>query len=427
MKRAWCWLMLFPLARNWASGAPRARPCRRGPAVSDKGPLSADVVFKNGNIYTNREGSPRAEAIAIKDGRIVQVGSTIEVAPYERVAPRVVDLKGRTVVPGLVDAHVHLSGIGAREATLNLEGIASLDAFLAAVKAEVAKKKSGEWVKGRGWIETFWKPPVFPTRGRSRQGCARQSRDPHASRRPCLHCQQRRIAHCRHRQDDGKPVRRRNLQGRFRRSERDAHRSRAEARGQAYPARDRRRSRALPSARRAARALPRLDGGADRRQLVGRGRSAAPPLQGRAHQAPHLRRRFGTGRRRGASSCSKGRRWANSADASRCAPSRFTTTARSARAAPRCSSPTPTRTKRRGSSRRKTTCWRRFSPTRSAAASRSRRTPSATAPTDPSWISTKRRSLRFPPPNAKSPNPAFASSMRRLSTPATPRASPSSA
>jgi len=76
----------------------------------------------------------------------------------------VVDLKGRTVVPGLVDAHVHLSGIGAREATLNLEGVTSLDAFLAAVKAEAATKKAGEWVKGRGWIETFWKPPVFPTR-----------------------------------------------------------------------------------------------------------------------------------------------------------------------------------------------------------------------------------------------------------------------
>jgi len=121
-------------------------------------------VFKNGSIYTNRDGAPRAEAIAVRDGRIVLVGTNLEVAPYERVAPRVVDLKGRTMLPGFVDAHVHLSGIGQREATLNLEGVASLEAFLGAVKAEVQKKKSGEWLKGRGWIETFWKPPVFPTR-----------------------------------------------------------------------------------------------------------------------------------------------------------------------------------------------------------------------------------------------------------------------
>jgi predicted amidohydrolase YtcJ len=48
--------------------------------------------------------------------------------------------------------------------TLNLEGIESLDAFLATVKARVDRAKPGEWVTGRGWIETFWKPPVFPTR-----------------------------------------------------------------------------------------------------------------------------------------------------------------------------------------------------------------------------------------------------------------------
>jgi len=163
MKRALGWLILLP----WLGAGIGCTPSSSLPSGSrcvEKGPARADVVFKNGNVYTNRDGAPRAEAIAIKDGRIVEVGSNIEIAPYERVAPRVVDLKGRTVLPGLVDAHVHLSGIGAREATLNLEGIATLEAFLAAVKAEVAKKKSGEWVKGRGWIETFWNPPVFPTR-----------------------------------------------------------------------------------------------------------------------------------------------------------------------------------------------------------------------------------------------------------------------
>jgi predicted amidohydrolase YtcJ len=125
---------------------------------------SADLVFKNGNIYTVSEQRPRAEAIAIKGNRIVFVGSNSEVRKYEGQRTRVVDLQGRTVVPGMTDSHCHLIGIGQREMTLNLEGTTSLEDFLSKVKARVDRMKPGEWVTGRGWIETFWKPPVFPTR-----------------------------------------------------------------------------------------------------------------------------------------------------------------------------------------------------------------------------------------------------------------------
>jgi hypothetical protein len=86
------------------------------------------------------------------------------VKKYEGKGTRVMDLKGKTVVPGLTDAHYHLAGVGQRELTLNLEGTTSLADFLAKVKARVDKTKPGEWVTGRGWIETFWQPPVFPTR-----------------------------------------------------------------------------------------------------------------------------------------------------------------------------------------------------------------------------------------------------------------------
>jgi len=124
----------------------------------------ADVVFKNGNIYTVNERQPHAEAIAVKAGKIIFVGSNADVKAYEGKGTRVVDLKGNTVVPGLTDSHYHLSGVGAREMNLNLEGITSLEGFLAKVKERVVRAKPGEWVTGRGWIETFWKPPVFPTR-----------------------------------------------------------------------------------------------------------------------------------------------------------------------------------------------------------------------------------------------------------------------
>lgn len=124
----------------------------------------ADLVFKNGNIYTVNERQPKAAAVAIKGDRIVFVGSNREAQKYVGKRTRVVDLNGKTMVPGMTDAHHHLSGVGFREMTLNLEGVTSLEEFLAKVKARVDQTWPGQWVTGRGWIETFWKPPVFPTR-----------------------------------------------------------------------------------------------------------------------------------------------------------------------------------------------------------------------------------------------------------------------
>jgi predicted amidohydrolase YtcJ len=125
---------------------------------------TADIVFKNGNIYTANDKEPRAEAIAVKADRIVFVGSNTAAQRYVGQNTHVVDLKGNTVLPGFTDSHQHLSGVGFREMTLNLEGTMSLEDFLAKVKARVEQAKPGEWVTGRGWIETHWQPPVFPTR-----------------------------------------------------------------------------------------------------------------------------------------------------------------------------------------------------------------------------------------------------------------------
>lgn len=125
---------------------------------------SADIVFKNGNVYTENDRAPKAQAIAVKGDRIVYVGSNAGVQRYVGGSTRVVDLQGKTVLPGFADAHQHLSGVGFREMTLNLEGTVSLDDLLAKLKARVDQTKPGEWVTGRGWIETHWQPPVFPTR-----------------------------------------------------------------------------------------------------------------------------------------------------------------------------------------------------------------------------------------------------------------------
>lgn len=106
-------------------------------------PESADIVFMNGNIYTVNERQPRAEAIAVKSGKIIFVGSNKDAKAYEAKGTRVVDLHGDTVVPGLTDSHYHLMGVGERELTLNLEGTTYSKTFLQRSKQESTAQKPG--------------------------------------------------------------------------------------------------------------------------------------------------------------------------------------------------------------------------------------------------------------------------------------------
>ena len=123
-----------------------------------------ELVAVNGNIYTLNEKQPHAEAFAVKDQRIAFVGSTADMAKLRSATTRVIDLGGKTVVPGLTDSHCHIFGIGEREMRLNLEGTHSLQDFLAKVRKQVSQTEKGKWITGRGWIETFWKPAEFPSR-----------------------------------------------------------------------------------------------------------------------------------------------------------------------------------------------------------------------------------------------------------------------
>lgn len=125
---------------------------------------TADSLFLNGNIYTVNDASPHAEAIAIKGDRILFVGPNDEAKRYSGAATRTIDLKGKTALPGLTDSHYHIFEVGEHLTHLNLESARSRESFLAKVKEAAAKTSPGQWVTGRGWIETFWTPPVFPTR-----------------------------------------------------------------------------------------------------------------------------------------------------------------------------------------------------------------------------------------------------------------------
>lgn len=124
----------------------------------------ADRVFTNGTIHTADDANPRAEAVAVRAGKIVFVGSTADTERYKGPDTEVIDIGGRTLVPGMVDGHYHLAGVGGREMTLNLEGTRSIEELLARVKERVDLAAPGAWVTGRGWIETPWNPRRFPTR-----------------------------------------------------------------------------------------------------------------------------------------------------------------------------------------------------------------------------------------------------------------------
>jgi predicted amidohydrolase YtcJ len=132
------------------------------PALASK--PTADTLFLNGNVYTGNPRQPRARAIGVAAGKIIYVGNDAGARRLTGTSTKTVDLKGATVLPGLTDAHCHLSGIGFREMTFNLEGCTSLDDFLARVKARCEAAEPGTWITGRGWIETFWTPQAFPTR-----------------------------------------------------------------------------------------------------------------------------------------------------------------------------------------------------------------------------------------------------------------------
>jgi predicted amidohydrolase YtcJ len=126
---------------------------------------AGSLVLTNGNIHTVDERRPHAEALIATDGRIVFVGSALEARQRAPHDAELIDLAGATVLPGLTDSHAHLAGIGQRELEFNLEGTASIADLQARLRQRVANTTPGEWTFGRGWIESRWTPPAFPTRG----------------------------------------------------------------------------------------------------------------------------------------------------------------------------------------------------------------------------------------------------------------------
>lgn len=124
---------------------------------------AADLIVTNARIYTADDSRPLVEAFAVRGNRIVFTGSAREAATLKGAATRVVDAGGRTVIPGMVDAHAHFAGLAQTLRAVDLVGTKSVTEVIARVQAKAATLPKGTWITGRGWDQNAWGDTRFPT------------------------------------------------------------------------------------------------------------------------------------------------------------------------------------------------------------------------------------------------------------------------
>ncbi len=124
----------------------------------------ADIVFVGGDLLTMDSDNPRATALAVRGEHILAVGDDEAISAFVGKGTRIVNLAGRTLTPGLSDAHCHLYGLGKSLEAANLRGAKSeQEAAQMAAKA-ATELQPGEWVTGRGWDQNLWTGQNFPNR-----------------------------------------------------------------------------------------------------------------------------------------------------------------------------------------------------------------------------------------------------------------------
>ncbi len=126
-------------------------------------PPAPDLIIHHARIYTAIDAHPEAAALAIRGDRLVAVGQDAEILALKGAATQIVDLGGRTVVPGLTDAHGHFTSLGSSLQRLDFRGLTSYDAIVAKVKARAATARPGEWILGRAWDQNLWEDKAFPS------------------------------------------------------------------------------------------------------------------------------------------------------------------------------------------------------------------------------------------------------------------------
>ncbi len=116
----------------------------------------ADMVIFGGKIYTVNDQEPEVEAVAIKEGIIVAAGAEAEVSKRIGKKTRVINLEGKTMIPGFIEGHGHFMGVGYNALNLDLMDAKSYEEIVQRVADAVSKAQPGQWILGRGWHQDKW-------------------------------------------------------------------------------------------------------------------------------------------------------------------------------------------------------------------------------------------------------------------------------
>jgi len=126
----------------------------------------ATILYLNGNIYTMDAAQPHVQAFAINDanGRILAVGTNDEVRRAGGQHTHILDLKGKTVLPGFIDAHIHLLHTAHTQNQIDARAAISEDAVAALVRERAGQTPAGHWIQGGQWDRNLWTNTVFPSK-----------------------------------------------------------------------------------------------------------------------------------------------------------------------------------------------------------------------------------------------------------------------
>jgi len=131
------------------------------PADAQEPPF-ADLVIVHGHVWTVDAERPRAEAVAIRDGRIVAVGSDAEIAKWIGPATKKIDAQGKSVLPGFIDAHVHFTTGGGEISSVHLRDANTPQEFARRIGEQAKKLPKGEWMLGGTWDHELWGGTPLP-------------------------------------------------------------------------------------------------------------------------------------------------------------------------------------------------------------------------------------------------------------------------
>lgn len=136
----------------------------QGGVVKGHRPDSSETLFYNCQVYTMNEDHPVAEAVMVQGDSILFVGTSEEALATASAGAMKLDMKGLTIIPGLVDAHAHFTGFAASRAALDLNGTVSVGQVRDRLAARSAAAHRGHWITGRGWDQNDWDIKEFPDR-----------------------------------------------------------------------------------------------------------------------------------------------------------------------------------------------------------------------------------------------------------------------